>query len=134
MGHPTDRRSPRRAGALCAFVMIVAAVCALVIDCTTVHHDDHHRVDAPLDVVAAAVVDGAGLAVPDHPLPDHCLVGTAAPDTGLVLPLLGLLGALVVVLLASLGHPAAAPRAPPRASLRYRQGRDILTQFCICRR
>lgn len=133
MGHRTDRPSPRRAGVLCAFVMIVAAVCALVIDCTTVHHDDHHGVDAPLGVVAA-VADGAGFAVPDHPLPDHCLVGTAAPDSGLVLPLLGVFGALVVVLLASLAHPAAAPRAPPRAAPRYRQGRDILTQFCICRR
>ncbi|MGW6727713.1 putative copper homeostasis (lipo)protein LpqS [Nocardia sp. NPDC055029] len=133
MGHRTDRPSPRRPGVLCAFVMIVAAVCALVIDCTTVHHDDHHGVDAPLGVVAV-VAEGAGLAVPGHPLPDHCLVGTAAPDTGLVLPILGLLGALVVVLLASLGHPAVAARAPPRSPLRYRQGRDILTQFCICRR
>ena len=133
MGHRTGRPSSRRAGALCAFVMVVAAVCALVIDCTTVHHDNHHAPETALGVVAA-VADGAGLAVPDHPLPDHCLVGTVAPDTRLVLPLLGLLGALVIVLLASLGHPAAAPRAPPRSSLRYRQGRDILTQFCICRR
>ncbi|WP_218719709.1 hypothetical protein [Nocardia sp. MH4] len=133
MGHRTGRPSSRRTGALCAFVIVVAAVCALVIDCTTVHHDNHHAPEAALGVVAA-VADGAGLAVPDHPLPDHCLVGTVAPDTGLVLPLLGLLGALVIVLLASLGHPAAAPRAPPRSSLRYRQGRDILTQFCICRR
>ncbi|WP_316575191.1 putative copper homeostasis (lipo)protein LpqS [Nocardia canadensis] len=133
MGHRTGRPSSRRAGALCAFVMVVAAVCALVIDCTTVHHDNHHAPEAALGVVAA-VADGAGLAVPDHPLPDHCLVGTVAPDTGLVLPLLGLLGALVIVLLASLGRPAAAPRAPPRSPLRYRQGRDILTQFCICRR
>ncbi|MGS2804846.1 putative copper homeostasis (lipo)protein LpqS [Nocardia sp. MW-W600-9] len=133
MGHRTDRSSSRRAGVLCAFVMIMAAVCALVIDCTTVHHDDHHGPEAPLGVVAA-VADGAWLALPDHPLPDHCLVGATAPDTGLVLPLLGLLGALVVVLLAGLGHPAAAPRAPPRAPLRYRQGRDILTRYCICRR
>ncbi|MFE6921584.1 hypothetical protein ACFVAV_11105 [Nocardia sp. NPDC057663] len=133
MGHSTARPSRRRAGVLCAFLMVVAAVCALVIDCTTVHHDDHHGADASFGLVAA-VAEGAGLVVPDHPVPDHCLVGTAAPDSGLVLPALGLLAALVVVLVASLGHPAVAPRGPPYSSPRYRQGRDILTQFCICRR
>ncbi|MFI5498331.1 hypothetical protein ACIA5E_04635 [Nocardia asteroides] len=134
MVHAPDRPVVRyRPGVLAALLAIVGAVCALVIDCTTVHHEDHHAAGAE-HLAVAAVLDTLDLVVPGHPLPDHCLAGTAVADTGIVLPALSLLGALVVVLVAALDHPVRTPRGPPRTSPRYRPGRDILTHHCICRR
>ncbi|GEM33329.1 hypothetical protein NN3_43360 [Nocardia neocaledoniensis NBRC 108232] len=128
MGQSTGR-SAAHPGTVRALMLVVAVLCALVIDCTTVHHDEHHEAG-----LLAAVVAAADHAVPDHPLPDHCLADTAVADSGLVLPALGLFAGVVLVLLASLGHPALAPRAPPHSSPRCRRGRDILCQICICRR
>ncbi|WP_280344037.1 hypothetical protein [Nocardia neocaledoniensis] len=128
MGQSTGR-SVAPAAALRALLFVVAVLCALGIDCTTGHHDEHH--DAGL---VGTVVASADHVVPDHPLPDHCLAETPVSDSGLVLPALGLFGGLVLVLFASLGHPALAPRGPPRSSPPCRRGRDILCQICVCRR
>ncbi len=112
-----------------AVLLVLTTLCALVIDCTTVHHDDHH---AGTVAVVAGVAD---VVVPDHPLlPDHCLADVAAPDSALVLPALAALTAVLLVLVAALGLPALAGRGPPRVTPRSRPGRDILIHHCLCRR
>ncbi|MFC4128675.1 putative copper homeostasis (lipo)protein LpqS [Nocardia rhizosphaerae] len=131
MGHPADRR-PRPARILFAVLAVVAAVGALMIDCGTAQHDDHHGTGVGAGLVAV-VADGAGH-LPDLPLPDHCVAGVPGPADGLILPVLALLGAIAVVLVTGLGALPATGRGPPRSAPRSRGGRIVLTQFCICRR
>ncbi|MFF2084334.1 hypothetical protein ACFVVM_11175 [Nocardia sp. NPDC058176] len=111
-----------------AVLVVLATLCALLIDCTTADHDDHHIGSGTVAMVTGV----ADVVVPDHPLPDHCLPDLAAPDSALVL--LSVLVAILLVLVVAWGLPALAGRGPPRAVVWSRPGRDILTHFCICRR